>query len=122
MTNTRFEISDRAYYKLQALLNEHSEYSYINFISLSSCCKPKIDIVLNDTKSDDEVELLYKDLKITFSPEALKAIKTITLIYDGDFEIKVDKFDNIKKDCASCSSKGSCGSKTTNGCGGCKSC
>ncbi|ADL51367.1 hypothetical protein [Clostridium cellulovorans] len=122
MRDTRFEISDRAYIELQTLLNEHIEYSYVNFRSISSCCKPKVDIMLNDTKSEDDIVITYKDLQITFSPNDFKDIKSITLIYVDNFEIKIDKFDDIKKDCANCSSKGSCGSKTTNGCGGCKSC
>lgn len=108
--NPTFELSEKAYENLNALLDKHKEYNCVRFTCGSSCCnKPTVDILLDEINADDLL-YKYKNIQFVYSEEFTDRIESIQLIYtNSNFMLKFEpldkKFITSNKSCHNCTSK-----------------
>jgi len=107
----KIKISEEAFIHLKESLKMNKEYSAVKFTYVKSCCRPKVEIYL-DNSTEELIQDSIEDLPILYDLNFADKIKTITLIYkNSSFHIKPELYEEQKKDCSHCSNKShSCGS------------
>lgn len=101
----KIKISENAFEKLLAILNNKEEYSHLRFAYKDGCCKSsKVEIYLDNLKANDITDNI-EGLPIIYNIEALEKVKEITLVYrKSSFMINTILNDAYNKNCANCTS------------------